>query len=110
VRSCTPAAAGCHRLARYRCHPLTHLERGSGRPVRHYERAGPGKVVHAEIAQGRQNKWALISLHNGDRRRSLPDPDLHALTIAGKCSRPCWPQNNVKVEQVSRSLRATIVH
>ena len=33
-----------------------------------------------------------------------------ALTIAGKCTRPYWPQNNVKARQVSRSLRTTIVH
>jgi len=37
------------RLARYGCPPLAHLDRASGRPVRRYERAAPGELVHVDI-------------------------------------------------------------
>jgi len=36
-------------LARYGCPPLAHLDRASGRPVRRYERAAPGELVHVDI-------------------------------------------------------------
>ena len=36
-------------LARYRCPPLAHLDRGSGAAVRRYERARPGELVHVDI-------------------------------------------------------------
>ncbi|MBO0772198.1 MAG: IS481 family transposase [Actinobacteria bacterium] len=36
-------------LARYRCPPLAHLDRASGRPVRRYERARPGELVHVDV-------------------------------------------------------------
>jgi transposase InsO family protein len=36
-------------LARYHCPPLAHLDRGSGRPVRRYERARPGELVHVDV-------------------------------------------------------------
>jgi transposase InsO family protein len=36
-------------LTRYRCPPLAHLDRASGRPVRRYERAAPGELVHVDI-------------------------------------------------------------
>jgi transposase InsO family protein len=69
-------------LARYRCPPLAHLDRGSGRPVRRYERARPGELVHVDVkklgnipdgggwrvtgpAQGLKNKRATTSLRKG---------------------------------------------
>jgi transposase InsO family protein len=36
-------------LARYGCPPLAHLDRGSGRRVRRYERARPGELVHLDV-------------------------------------------------------------
>jgi transposase InsO family protein len=36
-------------LTRYRCPPLAHLDRGSGRRVRRYERARPGELVHVDV-------------------------------------------------------------
>jgi transposase InsO family protein len=36
-------------LARYRCPPLAHLDRATGRVVRRYERAAPGELVHVDI-------------------------------------------------------------
>jgi transposase InsO family protein len=36
-------------LARYGCPPLAHLDRGSGVPVRRYERSAPGELVHVDI-------------------------------------------------------------
>jgi transposase InsO family protein len=36
-------------LVRYRCPPLAHLDRATSAPVRRYERAGPGELVHVDI-------------------------------------------------------------
>lgn len=36
-------------LARYGCPPLAHLDRGSGRRVRRYERSRPGELVHVDV-------------------------------------------------------------
>ena len=36
-------------LARYRCPPLAHLDRATGVPVRRYERARPGELVHIDV-------------------------------------------------------------
>jgi transposase InsO family protein len=36
-------------LTRYRCPPLAHLDRATGRPVRRYERGRPGELVHVDI-------------------------------------------------------------
>jgi transposase InsO family protein len=36
-------------LARYGCPPLACLDRGSGVPVRRYERARPGELVHVDV-------------------------------------------------------------
>jgi transposase InsO family protein len=36
-------------LTRYRCPPLAHLDRGSGRRIRRYERARPGELVHVDV-------------------------------------------------------------
>jgi transposase InsO family protein len=36
-------------LARYGCPPLAHLDRATGQPVRRYERAAPGELVHVDI-------------------------------------------------------------
>jgi transposase InsO family protein len=36
-------------LARYRCPRLAHLDRGTGRPVRRYERDRPGELVHVDV-------------------------------------------------------------
>jgi transposase InsO family protein len=36
-------------LARYRCPPLAHLDRGSGAAVRRYERDRPGELVHVDV-------------------------------------------------------------
>jgi transposase InsO family protein len=65
-------------LARYRCPPLAHLDRGSGRRIRRYERARPGELVHVDVkklgnipngggwrstgwAQGRRNSRATTT-------------------------------------------------
>jgi len=69
-------------LARYRCPPLAHLDRASGAPVRRYERARPGELVHVDvkkpgkipdgggwrtvgITQGLKNRRATTSLRQG---------------------------------------------
>jgi transposase-like protein len=36
-------------LTRYRCLQLAHLDRGSGVPVRRYERSAPGELVHVDV-------------------------------------------------------------
>jgi transposase InsO family protein len=36
-------------LARYHCPPLAHLDRATGSPVRRYERARPGELVHVDV-------------------------------------------------------------
>jgi hypothetical protein len=36
-------------LARYGCPPLAHLDRGTGAPVRRYERSQPGELVHVDV-------------------------------------------------------------
>jgi transposase InsO family protein len=36
-------------LSRYRCPPLAHLDRASGRSIRRYEREHPGELVHVDI-------------------------------------------------------------
>jgi len=36
-------------LTRYGCPPLAHLDRATGQPVRRYERAAPGELVHVDI-------------------------------------------------------------
>jgi transposase InsO family protein len=36
-------------LARYRCPPLAHLDRASGRRIRRYERSRPGELVHVDV-------------------------------------------------------------
>jgi transposase InsO family protein len=36
-------------LARYRCPPLAHLDRATGRPIRRYEHERPGELVHVDI-------------------------------------------------------------
>ena len=65
-------------LARYGCPPLAHLDRGSGAPVRRYERGRPGELVHVDVkklgnipdgggwrtagwVQGRKNKRATTA-------------------------------------------------
>jgi transposase InsO family protein len=66
-------------LARYGCPPLAHLDRGSGVPVRRYERERPGELVHVDVkklgnipdgggwrttgrAQGRKNSRATTGV------------------------------------------------
>jgi transposase InsO family protein len=71
--------ATVHRvLTRYGCPPLAHLDRATGAPVRRYERARPGELVHVDIkklgnipdggggrtagrAQGAKNKQATTA-------------------------------------------------
>jgi transposase InsO family protein len=36
-------------LRRYGCPPLAHLDRGTGAPVRRYERSRPGELVHVDV-------------------------------------------------------------
>jgi transposase InsO family protein len=36
-------------ITRYRCPPLAHLDRATGRAVRRYEKAAPGELVHVDI-------------------------------------------------------------
>src|SRR5262249_13607622 len=36
-------------LGRYGCPRLAHLDRATGEPVRRYERAAPGELVHVDI-------------------------------------------------------------
>ena len=36
-------------LTRYGCPPLTCLDRGTGAPVRRYERSAPGELVHVDV-------------------------------------------------------------
>ena len=69
-------------LTRYGCPPLAHLDRGSGRRIRRYERARPGELVHVDVkklgniphgggwrvagkAQGKRNSLAATTAHKG---------------------------------------------
>jgi transposase InsO family protein len=82
VRLGLPASTVHAVLARYRCPPLAHLDRGTGRRIRRYERARPGELVHVDVkklgnipdgggwrvtgkAQGLKNKRATTSLRYG---------------------------------------------
>jgi len=52
-------------LTRYGCPPLAHLDRGSGRRIRRYERARPGELVHVDV-----KKLGNIPAGGGHRVRS----------------------------------------
>jgi len=75
-------------LARYHCPPLAHLDRGSGRRVRRYEREQPGELVHVDIkklgnipdgggwratgrAQGLRNRAATLGTRRSRYRTPL---------------------------------------
>jgi transposase InsO family protein len=76
-------------LVRYACPRLAHLDRGTGVPVRRYERDRPGELVHVDVkklgnipdggghrvlgnAQGRRNRQA----HPSPRRTRYGNPVL----------------------------------
>ncbi|WP_037903076.1 IS481 family transposase, partial [Streptomyces sp. NRRL S-350] len=60
--------ATVHRvLVRYRLARLAHLDRATGRPVRRYERAAPGELVHVDIKK-------LGNIPDGGGHRALGRP------------------------------------
>jgi transposase InsO family protein len=76
-------------LARYRCARLDHLDRATGLPVRRYERARPGELVHVDVkklgnipaggghrTQGQQAGRRNRSLTPGARRDQHNNPRL----------------------------------
>jgi transposase InsO family protein len=61
-------------LTRYGCPPLAHLDRGSGRRVRRYERAQPGELVHVDVKKlgniPNGGGWRVTSRLQGKRNRA----------------------------------------
>jgi transposase len=92
-------------LRRYGCPPPARLDRASGRPVRRYERARPGELVHVDIkklgnipdgggwrtagrAQGKRNRAAVA----GARRGRQGGAHLGTATCAlPSTTAPGWP-------------------
>ena len=65
-------------LARYRCPPLAHLDRATGRSVRRYERAVPGELVHVDIKKLGNipdgGGWRAVGRARGDRNARAHTP------------------------------------
>jgi transposase InsO family protein len=65
-------------LARYRCPPLAHLDRASGRVVRRYERATPGELVHVDIKKLGNipdgGGWRVAGRAQGEKNRQATTP------------------------------------
>jgi transposase InsO family protein len=66
--------ATVHRvLTRYGCPPLAHLDRASGAPVRRYERARPGELVHVDIKKLGNipdgGGWRSVGRGRGEKNR-----------------------------------------
>jgi transposase InsO family protein len=73
------APSTVHRiLGRYHCPPLAHLDRASGRPVRRYEHAAPGELVHVDtkklgnIPDG--GGWRTVGRARGAKHRQATTP------------------------------------
>jgi transposase InsO family protein len=67
--------ATVHRvLVRYHCPPLTHLDRGSGRPVRRYEHDHPGDLIHIDVKKLGNipdgGGWRITGRATGKRNRT----------------------------------------
>jgi transposase InsO family protein len=68
-------------LRRYRCARLAHLDRGTGLPVRRYERERPGELVHVDarklgkIPDG--GGWRVTGRAAGTRNRNRTSPGQH---------------------------------
>jgi len=93
-------------LARYGCPPLAALDRGSGAPVRRYERERPGELVHVDVkklgnipdgggwrtagwVQGRRNKRATTT----ERKNYRPVIGYSCLhTAIDDCSRLAYTE------------------
>jgi len=70
-------------VARYRCPRLAHLDRATGAPVRRYERARPGELVHVDV--------------NGSCYQSFAWRDaLAAAAITHKRTRPRRPREEAR--------------
>jgi transposase InsO family protein len=68
-------------LRRYGCPPLAHLDRGSGTPVRRYERARPGELVHVDVKKLGNipdgGGWRVTGKAQGHRNRQATAPGRH---------------------------------
>jgi transposase InsO family protein len=67
--------ATVHRvLARYHCPRLTHLDRGTGQPIRRYEHDQPGDLIHIDVKKLGNipdgGGWRYVGRQQGDRNRS----------------------------------------
>ncbi|MGJ0151814.1 IS481 family transposase [Streptomyces sp. CH8.1] len=124
---CNIAASTAHRiLIRHGLPPLAALDRATGEPVRRYERARPGELVHIDVkklgripdggghkalgrAEGRRNKtgagWAYLhtALDDHTRLAYTEDlPDETAPTCAGFLTRAtAWfAARGIRIERV----------
>ena len=68
-------------LTRYGCPPLAHLDRATGVPVRRYERARPGELVHVDIKKLGNipdgGGWRTAGRAQGKRNARASTPQRH---------------------------------
>jgi transposase InsO family protein len=68
-------------LTRYGCPPLAHLDRATGAPVRRYERARPGELVHVDIKKLGNipdgGGWRTAGRAQGKRNARASTPQRH---------------------------------
>jgi transposase-like protein len=75
-------------LRRYGCPPLAHLDRGSGAPVRRYERFRPGELVQVDVKKlgnipdGGGWRTATTAPTTGRSRGPRPAPQRRARTAS----------------------------
>jgi transposase InsO family protein len=68
-------------LTRHRVPRLAHLDRGTGRPIRRYERATPGELVHVDVKKLGNipdgGGWRVLGRAAGKRNRHRHSPGQH---------------------------------
>ena len=74
-------------LARYRCPPLAHLDRPTGRPIRRYERPRPGELVHVDVKKLGNipdgGGWRVRGKAQGKHNRHATSPGRHPVVGYG---------------------------
>jgi transposase-like protein len=90
-------------LTRYGCPPLAHLDRATGAPVRRYERARPGELVHVDIKKLGNipdgGGWRTAGRAQGKRNARASTPqrhNCHPVSATATCTppstiTPAWP-------------------
>ena len=83
------------RLARYGCPPLVHLDRASGRPVRRYERAAPGELVHVDIKKLGNipdgSGWRVAGQARGYQNKKATTPAATGMAAPPSATATCTP-------------------